>query len=484
MLYQFKAPETFGIESQSILNFLDACEKEEVEIHSLELRRWDEKFVACTFAPFTERSMHRMYSSGKALCSLAFLFAMQDGLIGLDEPLVSVFADRVPEDLPEHMDQVTMYHVLTMSTGHDKDVFSIIKGSDDWVKSFMRIPLTCRPGSTYVYNNGTPHMVSEAVRLRTGKDLKTYLEEKLLSHMGETMDIRLTAQGEPDPSTISITIEAFGKLADFLYHHGSYQGKQLLRPELADMMGQCHIPTPADSRVPSEYVEKACNGYGFHTRRNAIGGYKLSGGRSQKSLVLPEFEMTASIMANEPREGILMHLFYTHVMFHVYQRPLPENLEACARLKDRLEHLNLGPKGQTSSPMEDKVQGRDYRLSCNEDGKKRVRFEFSDGQAAVRMDDRKILIGKNGEWLENESYFLKKPSDFRLNAIPGSKSNLYTGAWTKENEFTFYIRSESRMATDKVCCRFDGDCVEIRVMIDPQKNAGVRIEPVILNGFC
>ncbi|WP_180994912.1 serine hydrolase domain-containing protein [Clostridium sp. chh4-2] len=484
MLYQFKAPETFGIESQSILNFLDACEKEEVEIHSLELRRWDEKFVAGTFAPFTERSMHRMYSSGKALCSLAFLFAMQDGLIGLDEPLVSVFADRVPEDLPEHMDQVTMYHVLTMSTGHDKDVFSTIKGSDDWVKAFMRIPLTYRPGSTYVYNNGTPHMVSEAVRLRTGKDLKTYLEEKLLSHMGETMDIRLTTQGEPDPSTISITIEAFGKLADFLYHHGSYQGKQLLRPDLADMMGQCHIPTPADSRVPAEYVEKACNGYGFHTRRNAIGGYKLSGGRSQKSLVLPEFEMTASIMANEPREGILMHLFYTHVMFQVYQRPLPEKPEVCARLKDRLEHLNLGPRGETSSPMEEKVQGRDYRLSCNEDGKKRVRFEFSDSQAAVCMDDRKIVIGKNGEWLENEPYFLKKPSDFRLNAIPGSKANLYTGAWTKENEFTFYIRSESRMATDKVCCRFDGDCVEIRVMIDPQKNAGVRIDPVLLNGFC
>lgn len=484
MLHQFEAPEKFGISSQSILDFLDACENENVEIHSLELRRWDQKFVGCTFAPFTNRSMHRMYSSGKALCSLAFLFAMQDGLIDLNEPLVSVFGGRVPEELPENMDQVTMYHVLTMSTGHEKDVFSRIKETNDWVKEFMRIPLTYRPGSTYVYNNGTPHMVSEAVRLRTGKDLKTYLEEKLLSHMGETMDITLNPQGEPEPSTISITIDAFGKLADFLYHHGSYEGKQLLKPELADMMGQCHLPTPVDPRVPADYVEKACNGYGFHTRRNAIGGYKLSGGRNQKSLVLPEFEMTASIMANEPREGILMHLFYSHVMFHVYQRPLPEDPETCGRLKDRLKHLNLGPKGEPSSPVEDMIQGRDYRLSCNEDGKKKVRFEFTDSQAAVCLDDRKFLIGKNGEWLENEPYFLRNPSDFRLNLIPGSKANLYTGAWTKENEFTFYIRSESRMATDKVCCRFDGDRVELQVMIDPQKNAGTRIEPVILNGFC
>ena len=484
MLYQLEAPEQFGISSRSILNFLDACRQEKVEIHSLELRRWDKKFLSCTYAPFTERSMHRMYSSGKALCSLAFLFAMQDGLIGLDEPLAEVFKDRIPEVLPEHMDQVTMYHVLTMSTGHEQDVFSRIKETNDWVKEFLRIPLTYRPGSTYVYNNGTPHMVSEAVRLRTGKDLKTYLEEKMFSYMGETMDITCNPQGEPDPSTISISIEAFGKIADFLYHHGNYNGKQLLKPELADMMGQCHIPTPADLRVPEQYVEKACNGYGFHTRRNAIGGYKLSGGRSQKSLVLPEYEMTTSIMANEPREGIMMHLFYTYVMFHVYQRPLPQDPEQLGLLKERLEKLNLGPEGAAFSETEDLVQGKIYRLQDNEDGKKTVWFEFKDSCAVLCLGGTEITIGKNGAWIENEAYFLRKPSDFRLNRIPGSAANLYTGAWTGPQEFTFYIRSESRMATDKAVCMFDGSSVNIRFMIDPQKNAGTNIEPIILTGVC
>lgn len=484
MLYQLEAPEKFGIPSQSVLDFLDACERERVEIHSLELRRWDRKFLSCTYSPFTQRSMHRMYSSGKALCSLALLFAVQDGLIGLDEPLVQIFKDRLPEDLPENMDKVTVYHVLTMSTGHEQDVFSRIKETNDWVKEFLRIPLTYEPGSTYVYNNGTPHMVSEAVRLGTGKDLKTYLEEKLFSHMGETMDITCNAQGEPNPSTISITIEAFGKLADFLYHHGSYNGVCLLKPELADRMGQCHIPTPVDSRVPESYVEKACNGYGFHTRRNAIGGYKLSGGRNQKALVLPEFEMTAAMMANEPREGILMHLFYTHVMFHVYQRPIPENRAAFERLKERLENLNLGPKGANASPIEKSVQGHTYKMNKNEDGKKSAAFEFYEDRTVIRLDEAQFQVGKDGKWLENEGYFLRKPSDFRLNRIPGSPANMYTGAWTGENEFTFYIRSESRMATDKVRCLFEDGRVQIQVFIDPQKNAGADIEPAVLDGIC
>jgi len=482
MLQYLESPEKYGVPSQAVIDFLDACEEEKVEIHSLELRRWDKKFLASTFAPFTERSMHRMYSSGKALCSLAFLFAMQDGLIGLDETLVKVFPDRVPENLPENMDKVTLYHVLTMSTGHERDVFADIKGTDDWVKAFMSIPLTYEPGSKYVYNNGCPHMVSEAVRLRTGIGLDDYLNEKLFGPMGERMHLIANQQGEPEPSSISISIEAFGKIADFLYHHGSYNGVQLLKPELADLMGKRHLPTPIDARVPENYIEKGCNGYGFHTRGNAIGGYKLSGGRNQKAFVLPDYDMTVAIMSNVPREGVVAHLLYTHIIFKMYERPLPENLESFAKLKERLEQLNLGPMGENSSAIEKEVTGKVYKLDANEDGKKTIRFTFEEEKVVMTLDDVELVIGKDGQWVENKPYLLRQPSDFRLNQIPGPKINLYTGVWNGEGEFVFYIRSASRMATDKVYCKFEENKVSVNLYIDPQKNAGSEIEPVVLKG--
>lgn len=484
MLQYMEKPEQYGMSSDTVIEFLDACKENHVEIHSLELRRWDKKILSATFAPFTERSMHRMYSSGKALCSLAFLFAMQDGLIQLDERLVDVFADRVPQNLAKNMDKVTMYHVLTMSSGHDKDVFSQLKESDDWVKEFMRIPLTYEPGSRYVYNNGSPHMVSEAVRLRTGKDLDDYLNEKLFHPMGEDIWLSRNPQGEPEPSTINISIEAFGKVADFLYHHGNYQGQQLLKPELADLMGKHHLPTPVDPRVPENFIEKGCNGYGFHTRGNAIGGYKLSGGRNQKAFILPDYNMTVAIMSNEPREGIVAHLLYKHIILKLYERPIPDNLESFEKLKERLEHLNLGPEGEPQALIGKKVSGNIYQLAVNEDEKKKISFVFKNNEAVVTLDDENFIIGKNECWIENELYFLRHPSDFRLNQILGSKMNLYTGAWIAEDEFAFYIRSASRMATDKVFCKFKENCVQIKVFIDPQKNAGSIIEPVILEGTC
>jgi len=78
-------------------------------------------------------------------------------------------------------------------------------------------------------------------------------------------------------------------------------------------------------------------------------------------------------------------------------------------------------------------------------------FDFRDGKAKVCLDETEISVGLDG-------------------------------AWTGPQEFTFFIRSASRMATDKVICSFVGSRVTVQVLIDPQKNAGSQIVPLVLTG--
>ena len=77
-----------------------------------------------------------VYSAAKSFTSCAVGFAVQEGLISLDEKLTDAFADDLPENVDENLKKATVRDLLTMCLGQ-KD-------------AHLAIPFEYEPGTPFV----------------------------------------------------------------------------------------------------------------------------------------------------------------------------------------------------------------------------------------------------------------------------------------------------------------------------------------------
>jgi CubicO group peptidase (beta-lactamase class C family) len=469
-------PESQGIPSGSVLRFLERMEEERCELHALYLIRNGYKIVSGIAKPLCEQSLHRIHSAAKTLASAAVLFAVQDGLMSLDEKLVDIFSAHLPETVDERMSRATLYHLLTMSSGHHYNTFADIRDSDDWIKTFLAIPTAFEPGYRFVYNNGTPHLVTEAVRIKTGRRMEDYLQEKLFAPIGAKVVVTRNRQDETDLSTLCTTPESFARMAQFFLQDGEWDSRQLLSRELVHMVGQKHLPSVHAPETPIHILERGGWGFGLLANRNAGGGFRLPGGRNQLGIVMPEHGLNITIMANEPRKYYPMQAMYETFLTDMYHRPIPENPADYRRLREKLENWSLAPKGSDASGAAPVVSGETYHMAENETGVSEVRFDFGKDGARISFLGRTALeipCGYHGGFLSSKSAVtVFSPSDARLNTVYGAEdANLYSGAWAAPGVFEMNRRSPAREATDffRFCFSQNGSLLNMQVRVNPQQ---------------
>ena len=91
-------PESAGISSKGILNFLDRIEENQIELHSFMVIRHGQCAAKGWWKPYDEKFRHPLYSFSKSLTATAIGFAEQEGILSLDEKIVDIFPDLLPEN--------------------------------------------------------------------------------------------------------------------------------------------------------------------------------------------------------------------------------------------------------------------------------------------------------------------------------------------------------------------------------------------------
>ena len=91
-------PESVGISSKGIMKFLDRMEQNQIELHSFMVLRHGQCAAKGWWKPYDEKFRHPLYSFSKSLTATAIGFAQQEGILSVDEKIVDIF----PELLPEH----------------------------------------------------------------------------------------------------------------------------------------------------------------------------------------------------------------------------------------------------------------------------------------------------------------------------------------------------------------------------------------------
>ena len=78
-------PESQGVRSEGILNFLDAIAQDPVRLHSVMLLRHGKVVAEGWWKPFKPDHKRYLYSLSKSFTSTAVGLAISDGLLGIDD---------------------------------------------------------------------------------------------------------------------------------------------------------------------------------------------------------------------------------------------------------------------------------------------------------------------------------------------------------------------------------------------------------------
>ena len=230
-MFEQVRPEDVGVDSRGIIRFLDDMKAQGMHMHKLMILRHGKVIAKTDFAPWSNDDLHMLFSLTKSFTSTAVGFAVQDGLLRVEDRLVDFFPELLPSAPCENMQKITVKHLLSMNTGHEEE--PEYEG-DDWESIFLRSYIPKEPGTNFMYNTAGSYMLSAIVQHVTGKNTLDYLKEKLFRPLGMSED----AWSEESPKGVptgghglNVRIDDIAKLGQFYLQKGKWNGEQLLNEQ-------------------------------------------------------------------------------------------------------------------------------------------------------------------------------------------------------------------------------------------------------------
>ncbi len=285
------------------------------ELHTLIVVK-DGKVIYERYEPGHEPDvLHIMWSASKTFTSTAVGFAVQDGLLSVDDKVVRFFNDdELPEERSPWLEQLTVKNLLTMSSGFTPVHAGIPEFGKDynWAATELHQPMYFEPGTRFHYDSFDSYLLSVIVSRVTGQRLDEYLDGKLFKPLGIT-----GWTWETSPQNYSsggwglyLKPESMAKMGQFMLQKGSWNGSQLLNPEWIEEATYPHImqyagtsPTPEQLEAYAKDDKKS--GYGYQLWICPGGGYRLDGAHGQYCYVYPDKQLVVACFAETANTALL-----------------------------------------------------------------------------------------------------------------------------------------------------------------------------------
>jgi|GEM_PF-5731699 len=341
-------PERCGLPSGSVLLLLDAMARH--EFHNFVLTANGFVVAAGAYAPYTMACTPMVFSCSKNFTATAVGLAVDQGLFGLEDPLVALFPEFAPPEISPLLARLTVHDCLCMATGHTTDTTRAVYGcrAGDGVAAFLAQPIEKPPGTHFLYNTGSTYTLGRLVEKVSGTTLQSFLAKHLFAPLGiHDARFETTADGHAlGGSGLHISVEGLAKLGLLYASDGVWQGRRLLSADwcaraVAAQVGNHHAAhiTSTDGAA----IDWG-QGYGYQFWRCRHDGYRGDGAYGQFNLVMPRHNLTFASTGVLPRVMDMQEFlddFYDILLPVKQQNPLPENSEAFAALRARLASLSM-----------------------------------------------------------------------------------------------------------------------------------------------
>ncbi|MGC9521224.1 MAG: serine hydrolase domain-containing protein [Anaerolineae bacterium] len=462
--------EAQGIPSGAVLGFIEAIE-EDVRpaaeggidaLHSFMLLRHGHVVAEGWWSPYAPEHPHMLFSLSKSFTSTGIGFAVAEGLLSVDDPVLSFFPDEAPDEVSDNLAAMKVRHLLTMTTGHDEDTTGYLfpEEEESWARIFLALPVEHEPGTHFLYNTGASFMLSAIVQKLTGRTLLDYLQDRLFGPLGiERPAWQTSPEGINLGGTgLSLRTEDIARFGQFLLQKGVWQGKQLLPASWIEEATSYQVPNAPNENPDWE------QGYGYQFWQCRYNAYRGDGAFGQYCLVMPEQDAVLAITSGTGDLQAVLDKVWAHLLPAMAPEALPEDPSAQRALAETLDRLALPPvSGDATSSTAERVTGVTYHFDAgagavvdprrgpDEDRAiETVRLDFTDGGAVLTVQRRGgpfEIACDYGAWREGVvaiDPWVPQPM-------------VASGAWTAEDTYTVALCLYETPFCPIIRCRFEDD---------------------------
>ena len=420
------------------------------------------------WAPYDRETPHMLYSLSKSFTSTAVGFAVAEGKLSLDDPVLKFFPDEAPAEPSVNLRAMRVRDLLRMNTGNDTEApirvnFPSLQ-TETWTKTFLTHPVPFKPGTHFLYNSPATYMLSAIVQKVTGLTVLEYLRPRLFEPLGfkdpawvsSPQGINAGAYG------LSVRTEEIANFGELYLQKGMWNGKQLIPATWVQQATS--MQTSTGSAPASDWDQ----GYGFQFWRSRHNSFRGDGAFGQYCMVIPELDAVVAITSGVRNMQQVMNLVWDKLLPAMKPGRVPENPAARRQLEARLAALKVKfPNGSSSSPISSRVSGKWFEFSENDRGIKAVSFDFNSTSPVLIVrtatGETRMTVAPD-TWSRGRGLFTNGLD--RILAVPPNPLAATSGAWTSPDTFTVKIVLYETPFYSTLNFKFDGD----RLLLDAEHN--------------
>ena len=313
-------------------SYLQAVADSSEQLHSIMVLQHGKVLEEHFFVPDTA---HILNSVSKTFTATAVGFAIREGLLSLEDRMVDLFPESVPDNASDTLKRITIRHLLTMNTGHGKAPTDDVRYKDcDWIREFMGWPIAYEPGTCYCYNSIATYVLSAAVQKVTGQKVVDYLEPRLWVPLGIEKPY-----WQESPAGINtggwglyLKTEDLARMGLCLLQGGKFRGRQVIPADWVREMSAAQVSSVnagVNERQVAEIRQDPANpfydyfdpeqndwqqGYGYQMWRCRHGAFRADGANGQYILILPDQDAVIVTTAHIPNMRQELNLIWDHIL--------------------------------------------------------------------------------------------------------------------------------------------------------------------------
>jgi CubicO group peptidase (beta-lactamase class C family) len=483
-------PESQGVSSAGILDFLNAVDTGRVELHSFMFIRHGKVIAEGWWSPFGPGYKHILYSASKTFTATAIGLAVSENRLKLTDKVISFFPYSLPDSISANMKKLTVQNMLMMSVGADQEP-QRGRGDDDQIKSFIATAPSKAPGSVFKYNNTATFMLSAIVQQVTGQTVFDYLMPRIFQPLAiRGIDWDLNPQGiNLGMIGLRLRTEDLAKFGQLLMQNGIWNGKQLIPKEWIKEATSFKIESnDGGANRVAQNLNDWAQGYCYQMWRGRNNSVRLDGMAGQFVVLFPDKDAIVIMTANARNTQDELNLIHNYLIPSIKSdKALPADPGLNSELEKKQSVLTLKPTvtaGLSKSDIELKISGKEFDFVKNNNNVQSVYFTFDDSKCsfALKRDDNiSIIKAGSGSWeMSNtlSSSLLAPPrvasksvdANYKITQPVIKVAASYS--WTDKNTLELTARFvEESLGSETIVCKFSDFAGTVNVSIEPKAGA-------------
>lgn len=494
-------PEEQGVSSSGILDFLNAVDTCDIELHSFMFLRHGKVIAEGWWDPYGPEYKHLLYSASKTFTATAVGLAVSENRLKVTDKVISFFPYSLPDTISDYMKELTVKDLLTMSAGQDPEPRSF-GNNGDWITTFLDTDPVHKPGTLFLYNNMATFMQSAIVQQVTGETIFDYLMPRIFKPLGiRGIDWDLNPQGiNLGMIGLRLRTEDLAKFGQLLMNEGIWNRQQLIPKEWVKEATSFKIKTGDNSGQRSDWAQ----GYAYQMWCGQNNSVRLDGMAGQFVVLFPDKDAIVVFTANARNTQKELDLMHDYLVPAIQSdKALASDPGAYNEMLKRTKALRISPgDSQTmNADFESEISGREFALAQNDYDIQSIYLAFDGSECtfALKRDNQvgSIKAG-SGVWkISNTSAasLLAPPSSRFSKSIDANytipQPVIKVGAvfsWTDSSTLEISGRFvEESLRSETIVCTFSEQNGTVNLTIEPKAPAipsrmPMRRQPVVLRG--